>query len=75
MDVIAGAAFGIEVDSLKNPDDKFSHHAQSMVDTANSRIGFFSTVTLTFTNANYTCGQVGFESYLVEPTPRARTAQ
>ena len=41
MDVIAGAAFGLEVDSLKNPDDQFHRHGQGMIDTFNNRIALF----------------------------------
>ena len=43
MDVIAGAAFGLEVDSLKNPNDQFHRHGQGMIDTFNSRIVLFGT--------------------------------
>ena len=44
MDVIAGAAFGLEVDSIKDPSDQFYIHGQSMVDCLNSRAPLFSTL-------------------------------
>ena len=31
MDVIAGAAFGVQVDSLENPDDAFTRHGVDVV--------------------------------------------
>ena len=42
MDVIAGAAFGLEVDSLQNPDDSFHRHGQGLIDAVNNRFFFFS---------------------------------
>lgn len=31
MDVIAGAAFGLQVDSVKNPQDQFVYHGHNLM--------------------------------------------